>query len=49
MAEDERGRGRELTAAIYDEREQEARSHARLIRQMLEGRQVPEASSETRG
>jgi two-component system chemotaxis response regulator CheB len=35
MAADERSRGRELTAGVYDEREREAREHARTMRQML--------------
>jgi two-component system chemotaxis response regulator CheB len=35
MAADERARGRELTAGVYDEREREARAHAQAMRQML--------------
>jgi two-component system, chemotaxis family, protein-glutamate methylesterase/glutaminase len=35
MAADERARGRELTAGVYDEREREAREHAQSMRQML--------------
>lgn len=35
MAADERARGRELTAGVYEEREREARSHAQAMRQML--------------
>jgi two-component system chemotaxis response regulator CheB len=35
MAASERSRSRELTAKVYDEREREARAHAKAIRSML--------------
>ena len=36
MADDERAHGRQRSAAAYDEREHEARNHARVLRRMLQ-------------
>jgi two-component system chemotaxis response regulator CheB len=49
MSEVERAHGRELTAAVYEEREREAKENARLIRQMLQRDRLHEDNGEGAG